>query len=256
MNMTRIITVSFFMAMLLLIPVPGRAAGDTHLPIPFSADYDVDFGAANGLMELELKPAEAAGVFEYVSNTRAKGFARMFFKGEVNGSTQFRIADDRVQPLLYHVVDNKGRTQERILFDWSNGIADSEFENTPSELAIEPGVLDVLSVDLTVIRMLNQSESPATATYIDENEIKIYEYTLVGDQSVDTKAGSFDCVMYKRQRQGSRRFYNICYAPVLSHLPVMIEQYRYDRKKDENELKARMTLRTIDCEGCASPDGQ
>lgn len=247
------------LAMILAIaPASGFASDETHLPVPFSADFDVDFGAANGLMKLELKPAEAAGTFEYVSHTRARGIARMFFKGEANGSTRFRIVDDVIQPLLFHLVDNKGRTQERILFDWKNGVADSEFESTPIEIDIEPGMLDALTIDLTAILQLNLSATPGTATYIAENKVKTYEYMFVEKRKVETKAGEFECVMYKRRRIGSRRSYNICYAPDLLHLPVLMEQYRFNKKREKDELKARMTLRSIDCASCqaVSPDSE
>jgi hypothetical protein len=241
-----------------MIPAIGFAMGEPHLPVPFTADFDVDFGPAHGVMELELKPAETAGTFEYSSHTRARGIARMFYKGEANGSTRFRIVDGVIQPLLFQLVDKKGRTQERIIFDWKNGIADSQFENTPAEIDIEPGILDALTIDLTATHQLNLSATLETASYVAGNKIKTYEYTFIDKREVDTKAGTFECVMYKRQRTGSRRSYNICYAPGLSHLPVLMEQYKFNRKSKKDELKARMTLRSIDCESCVavSPDGE
>ncbi len=251
MNMSRVIPVMVSITALVMIPAIGFAASDTHLPVPFSAAFDIDFGAAHGLMELELKPAETAGTFEYSSHTRARGFARMFVKKEPTGSTRFRIVDNVIQPLLFQLVDKKGRTQERILFDWKNGVADSQFENTPAEIDIEPGMLDALTIDLTATHQLNLSETPGTASYIAGNKIKTYEYTFIEIREVDTKAGTFECLMYKRQRTGSSRSYNICYAPVLAHLPVLMEQYKFNKKSGENKLRATMTLRSIDCESCS-----
>ena len=141
MNTRRKYLVMISITALAMVSAGGFATGETNLPVPFSAEFDVDFGAAHGLMELELKPAENSGTYEYASHTRARGFARMFYKGEANGSTQFRIVDGEIQPLLFHLVDNKGRTQERILFDWKNGVADSEFESTSAEIDIGPGIL-------------------------------------------------------------------------------------------------------------------
>jgi hypothetical protein len=87
-------------------------------------------------------------------------------------------------------------------------------------------MLDRLTADIAMIQKLRNGETPTGFDLVDRNEIRRYEYTLQGEETIKVPAGTFQTVKYLRNRPGSSRATLIWFAPGMDYLPVKIAQLK------------------------------
>ena len=85
---------------------------------------------------------------------------------------------------------------------------------------------DRLSADIVVIMDLRNGRPPRTLYIAEKNTTREYTFTPRGEATVETPAGTFETVLYLRQRDGSSRSTLIWYARNADFLPVRMEQLK------------------------------
>ena len=113
-----------------------------------------------------------------------------------------------------------------IRFDWDSGSAASIYEEEAATLPLEGEVYDRISADIVIINDLRNGLEPRSLRIAEKNEVRDYEFTFQGKETVEVPAGTFDTVKYLRQRIGSSRSTLIWYAPAADYLPVRMEQLK------------------------------
>lgn len=205
---------------------------------PFVAVYEAKATVLGlgGDVVMQLAPAEEPGVYVFRNTSKPKGLARMVAGEEVECS-RFRYGADGFQPLYYH--EDAGDDSSTVRFRPEDGVAVAIYKDREATLELRPGTLDRATEQMAVRHDL---ATAATAlgpyTTIERNEYRSIEYRPEGNREVDSPAGSYHTVAFRRQRVGSSRSVLVHYAPKLDWMPVMIEQFKGDDKQVTARLKS------------------
>jgi hypothetical protein len=229
------------LALLLGTCASGFAANGA--PQPFVAQYSVNWRGMNaGTTEVELKPdpKDASGkAYEYASRANARGMFRAFFNDEITQVSWFVIEETGVRPLRYRADDGSDDTGRDISldFDWNAKRVTGTAEDKPVALELTPGVQDVMSMQIATVRDLARGEVPASYVIVDKDRIKRYSYVREPDAKLKTALGELDTVVYRSQREGSKRAMRTWYAPSLGFVPVRAERLREGKREMLMEIR-------------------
>lgn len=193
----------------------------------FAINYVVKFAAFSADVTLQLTPGDTPGSYLVSNETRPRGLARMLTKGGREESV-FNYANGRIVPLSYALDDSSDSNDNdtTVRFDWDSGTAYSLYEQTETQLPLDDDVYDRISSDVVAILDLRSGRDPRPHSIAEKNQIRPYEFTYQGEESIETPAGTFRAVKYLRQRIGSSRSVMIWYVPEAGYLPLHIEQLK------------------------------
>lgn len=228
--------IAFIIALLAISVVDARA--QTPLT-PFSADFEIVYRGMNaGSTTLELT-AEGGERWRYVSRANARGVFKLALAGEIRQTSQFVLSNGTPRPLRYVADDGTEDVQRdiRLDFDWRAGRVRGTAEARPVDLPLREGLQDGMSVQIALMRELQEGRAPQRFLLIDKDEIKEYLYESLGPARLRTAAGELDTVIWSSRRPGSDRVTRVWYAPSLGHLPVQAERRRGDRTEWTMHLK-------------------
>ena len=163
----------------------------------------------------------------------------MFKSDPIVEYTQFEIIDGAFSPIEYHYLYNSSGSKRNswIKFDRVNMVAESMYKTETVELDIRSDHVD-RSLELLVFRAdLMAGRAADKYSYIDRNSLREAAYEILGSEMVQTKAGKFDTIKYRRQRIGSSRHAIIWFAPELEYLPVQMRHFKGDTATGTVTLK-------------------
>ncbi len=212
-------------------------------PQSFLASYSVNWRGMNaGTTEVELRPdpKDPAGkTYEYASRANARGMFRAFFSEEITQTSWLLIEDTGVRPLRYRADDGSDDTGRDIAldFDWTAQRVTGTAEDKPVALELSPGVQDVMSMQIATMRDLARGAVPSAYTIVDKDRIKRYSYVREPDAKLETALGQVDTVVYRSQREGSKRAMRTWYAPSLGFIPVRAERLREGKREMLMEIR-------------------
>ena len=212
------------------VATPSHAADE---PAPatlngFHTVYELRYSALRADATVDLKPVDTPNEYLYSVTTRTRGIARLMRPGTASEIARFRYDENGFQPLSYRLDDGvaKAENDSNIEFNWETGTATSTHEIETVELPISAGMLDRLTADIAAIHKLRNGETLTGFDLVDRNEIRRYEYTLQGEETIKVPAGTFKAVKYLRSRPGSSRATLIWFAPDMEYLPIKITQLK------------------------------
>ena len=99
-----------------------------------------------------------------------------------------------------------------------NGI----YKNQPFSLDVPQGTLDRSSIELALMQDAKPAAETLNYSVISKDKLITYNFKYEGKQTVETPAGEFQCLNYKRVRSSGKRSTTLCLAPELNNLPVKI----------------------------------
>ena len=228
--------IALISALLAISVVDARA--QTPLT-PFSADFEIVYRGMNaGSTTLELT-AEGGERWRYVSRANARGVFKLALAGEIRQTSQFVLSNGTPRPLRYVADDGTEDVQRdiRLDFDWRAGRVRGTAEARPVDLPLREGLQDGMSVQIALMRELQEGRAPQRFFLIDKDEIKEYLYVDEGRATLRTVAGELDTVVWSSRRPNSDRVTRVWYAPSLGFLPVQAERKRGDRLEWSMRLK-------------------
>ncbi|MFQ6004943.1 MAG: DUF3108 domain-containing protein [Woeseia sp.] len=206
---------------------------------PFTAVYDAKFRGLKASNQLTLSAADDSGRIEYRSVSKARGLARLLKSDPIVEYTRFEEVDHKFRPIEYHYLFNSrgSKRNARIIFNQDDSVANSVYKTQSVDLDIQSEHVDRLLEQLVFRADLAAGTVAEKYPYIDRNALREAAYEKLGTETVETKAGSFDTVKYRRQRVGSRRSAIIWFAPELEFLPVRIQHFEGDKSTGYAVLK-------------------
>ena len=122
-----------------------------------------------------------------------------------------------------------------------NDVADSKWE-----MDIPAGTLDKLVSQLGMMYALVRGETDITFNIADGGKLKEYRFKVIGKETLELPAGTFETVKVTRLREDKKRETFIWCAPELHFLPVRIWQREKDDADYQSDLESYShSLRTV-----------
>lgn len=216
------------------------SAGETLTP--FEASYSWAWHGASvalSTLKLEQRP-DMSWVYSSNSEPRGLGF---LYPMRPKLESVMRVGGDGIQPLHYHATDGTSANDRGadVTFDWDASHASGSYENVKVDLPLKPGVQDDLSMQIALLYALRQGRVPSALSMIDKNSIRDYSYRQEGNETLTTRLGKIDTVIYASHHEGSPRTTRFWCAPSKGYVPMRVEQKRLDSVEWTMEIE---TLRT------------
>lgn len=214
--------------------------GADELPT-FAATYRLEYkGSRVGESVISMRPALDGGAYVYEARTEPRGLARFVRGGTIVERSRFALTDGRLVPIEFVFDDGtrKGKDDNQVTFDHAGARATSVYRGETHEFPIEPGLLDRLLSQFALMRDMGTDEPASSYTVLDRDKLKVYRVNRLRNETVETRGGTFDAVLVRRQREGSSRATLMWLAPDLDWLPVQIRQTKGDKTITEMTLES------------------
>jgi len=196
---------------------------------PFEASYTwIWHGAAIAVSTLKLEQRQG-DTWVYSSTSEPRGLGNLYPLRPKLQSV-LRVTQQGVQPLSYHATDGTTANQRGadVTFDWDAGHASGTYEGVKVDLALKEGLQDDLSIQIALLFALRHGQVPGNLSMIDKNSIRDSNYQREGTETIATKLGKIETVVYASHHQGSPRVTRFWCAPARGYVPVRVEQKRLD----------------------------
>lgn len=233
-TLNRLTTATLLTTALSVSAVTAQAAPATLQP--YEARYTLDWASGVSFSGDAIRTLRKEGS-NWVLETNASA---MF--ASLSERSSFALAPE-IQPLRYNFkrkIFGKKRTAQ-LDFNWQTQQVTNNVNEKPWKMAIAPGVLDKLSVQLQLRLDVKAGKKTLEYQVADGGRMKTYRFAIAGKESITTPAGTFDAIKVARDRgENSGRKTWIWLAPELDYLIVKIHQI----EKSDKEYK--LVLKTVE----------
>ncbi|MHA6494774.1 DUF3108 domain-containing protein [Pseudomonas borbori] len=196
---------------------------------PFSASYTADWKQlpVSGTAERSLKSL-GDGRWEL-------SFEASMLVASLTEQSTFRMDGDAFLPLAYRYERSglgKGKEIEHD-FDWNEKQVIGNDRGTPVRIPLNRGMQDKSTYQLALQYDVAAGEQSMSYQVVDGDEIETYDFRVLGEEVVRTKAGLIDAIKVERVRdptQSSRKTI-LWFAKDWSHLLVRLHQVETDGKE-------------------------
>jgi hypothetical protein len=210
-----------------LVVVTHVAAAESALAT-YTATYQTQYkGRDAGLAEFSVTYDAAQDVYTFRSYLKVKGLLRLVAPNPAIEHSTFVVRNGIIRPLAFRYEDGtrKGGNNFEARFDWDSQkvVLDGEQH---VELDVTPGTLDRGTLQVALMHDMAAQGPVGPYVLADDDSLKTYELTVVGEERMETPLGELDVVRYRQQRVGSSSSTSIWVAPSLKYLPVRMERQR------------------------------
>ncbi len=232
-------------AIAIVLALGGVAAAGAEPLRPHEIVYHFAFhGLSGGDLELILKPGTQPDRWVYETRASPSLLARLVVSAESRERSWFRVTANGVEPERYSLDDGTAKhgDNSELTYDWTRGRVTGTARGAPLDLAVEPGLQDVMSIRAAPIVDLLAGREPHEYAMLDGREIKHYLYSRAGTERIKTALGELDTVIITSDRKnsdGHGRTWRYWYAPSLGWLPVRIEQ------REDGQTRMLLTVKSL-----------
>ncbi len=213
----------------------------------FKATYELSRGSMKiGNSSIELSNG-ANGSYTYKSRSWPVRWVAWFLKDKLYETSRGRITAAGIRPDNYHYQRTGGRKEREanLTFNWKTMSVQNNVEGSMWEMDIPAGTLDKLVSQLGMMYALARGETDITFNIADGGKLKEYHFKVVGEETLELPAGTFETVKITRLREDNKRETFVWCAPALHYLPVRIWQRETDDAEYQSDLETYSTgLRT------------
>jgi len=196
---------------------------------PFEVSYTwVWHGAPVAVSTLKLEP-RAGDLWQYSSHSEPRGLGYLYPMRPKMQSI-LRVSEQGVQPLSFHATDGTAANERGadLIFDWEAGRVSGVYQGVKVDLPLKSGVQDDVSIQIAVLLALRRGRVPENLSLIDKNSIRDYTYRREGEETLETRLGRIETVIFASHHEGSPRTTRFWFAPARGWLPVRVQQKRLD----------------------------
>lgn len=153
----------------------------------------------------------------------------------IHESSRFDWLDENPRPHHYEYVQSGlGRRQRSIDFDWEQGLAKAQVNDTVTDIPLSRPAVDEMSMYTLIKQAIQSGEEDIYFDVIDRNQLEEYHYRLVGEDIVESPIGAFNALKVERVRENSERQTELWFAPDYDMLLIKI--FHRDPDGDEYEI--------------------
>lgn len=208
-------------------------ADEEKLPA-FSAQYKL---YANGLeigeIDRNFSPSETnSNSYIYRSETRTTGLASLFNKDVIIEQSSMNYEQHKIRPVKYTYERTSGKKGKNIevQFDWTNRKITNVVDETIMHFDLEQDILDKLMYQYVLMHDIKNNRLPFTYPIVSGRKIKVYNFRIINEETIDTPLGKFDTVKIERIRKDSEERTILWCAHKLDFLPIKVENIEEDDK--------------------------
>ena len=203
---------------------------DDTLPGEFEASFTL-LKNKNKVGELNTSLTKV-GKDEYIykSNSKTTGLISIFYTLKVSEESHWHVVNNQISSISYsyHRVKNKKEENLETKFNWEKMQARNIENNEESLVGLETGMLDKLNYQIQIMRDLKSNKKPVTYTIINNKKIKIYNFTFLGNEEIETPLGKFNSLKFLIQKPGDKRKSIIWCADKFDYLPIRVDSIEKD----------------------------
>ncbi len=226
-------------ALLLALAVLALPAQALEL-MPFSASYTADWKQVpvSGTAHRSLEKLEG--------NTWQLDFEASMLVASFNERSTFSVEGETLIPQKYRLKRSglgKGKTIKHD-FDWQAKQVVGEDRGDPVKLPLNRGLLDKSTYQIALQEAVAAGEKSMSYQVVDGDEIETYDFRVLGDEQVSTKAGRIDAIKVERVRDPtqSKRQTILWFAKDWDYMLVRLHQV----EKDGKEYQIMLEEGTVD----------
>ena len=218
--------------LLALLALPVQAALELK---PFSASYTADW------KQVPIS-GTASRSLEALDNGRWElNFEASMLVASLSETSTFRMENDAFLPLTYRF-DRSGlgkAKQIELDFDWTEKQVLGNDRGDPVRFPLNRGIQDKSTYQLVLQHDVADGKQSMSYQVIDGDEVETYDFRVLGEERVRTKAGLIDAIKVERVRdptQSSRKTV-LWFAKDWNYLLVRLHQVEKDGKEYQIMLK-------------------
>ncbi len=207
---------------------------------PFSASYTADWKQVpvSGTAQRSLEKLDA-GAWRL-------DFEASMLVASFNERSTFKVEGDRFVPQSYRLKRSglgKGKTI-KYDFDWTAKQVVGEDRGDPVKLPLNTGLLDKSTYQIALQQAVAAGEQSMSYQVVDGDEVETYDFRVLGEEQVSTKAGQVDAIKVERVRDPtqSKRQTILWFAKNWDYLLVRLHQI----EKDGKEYQIMLEEGTVD----------
>ena len=208
-------------------------------PLPdFSASYELRLGSLRiGTSTVSLENLPDGG-YRYESRSTPTPLVAWLLRDKLHETSSGTLTGDGVRPDQYHYSRSGGKKEreDELVFDWQSMRVSNDVEGSRWEMDIPASTLDKLASQLGMMLALDQGKTDITFNIADDKKLKKYRFQVVGKETLELPAGTFETVKILKLRENKNRETFVWCAPALNYLPVRIWQREKDDVEYESEL--------------------
>jgi hypothetical protein len=213
---------------------------DSKIPDFFEVNYTLYSNDTKiGVMERQFYKDDN-GNYAFRSKSKTTGFISFFRKDRIFEQSTWEFINSDFKPLHYkyqHTGGKKDRDVE-INFNWNTGQIINRVNDSVWKMKTEPGILDKLLYQLTIMSDLKDGTVPESYTIADGGKIKQYLFTRVADEIIKTPLGEFKTIKLTRQKLNNERQTFLWCAYDLNFLPIKVVNEEKDDRLTTAVIKS------------------
>ena len=234
---------SLIYSLLITTAMPVMAVFSETNTIPtYRALYDIRYkNRLIGESEITVVKNQSNGTYTFSSKSNTTGILRLIAPKTLVETSEFSYNHNYIQPHRYVLEDSRRRGNDSysVSFNWDKNIAITTINNQVTQSTLVPGTLDRGSMQVAVMLEMHQSE-PLSHTIRDDDGIRAYDYSLAGEETIETSLGPIKTQKIIQKRQGYSRQTVLWLAKDFKYLPVRIEQQK------DNESSGTLEIQSIE----------
>ena len=213
----------------------------------FKATYILKLGSLRiGTSTLTLQTG-TDGSYRYESHSWPSRWISWLLKDQLRETSRGHITPAGIRPDKYHYLRNGGdkKREAKLTFNWDKHSVSNHVEGSRWEMDIPAGTVDKFASQLSMMLALQQDKKDVTFNIADGGHLKEYRYKVVGHETLEVPAGTFETVKITKLRDNKKRQTYVWCAPALNYLPIRIWQRETDDSVYTSDLESfNETLRT------------
>jgi hypothetical protein len=201
---------------------------------PYEARYSVSYLGIPAGESVHILHEKADGSYHFESRTKPNMQMLPYLYHE---STDFVFKENTVFPekYSYNIKEGKRRKQGKVNFDWLNKTLSNKNLKDPWHAEITDGLQDKLTQTLCLRQALKSGSKTLSYMVAEEDKIKQYDFTILGEERLKTKLGTLHTVKIEHiSRKGVRT--TMWFAKQFDYLPVKMTQARKGKIVADGEI--------------------